>query len=415
MTSGDRIQGADTTGGDEIRAFGIDVPQTQLDDLRARLRNTRWPAAPRVDDWSRGVPTGYLRDLAAYWADGYDWRAEEARLNEIPQYLTEIDGQRIHFLHQPSPEPDALPLVLTHGWPGSPVEFARVIGPLTDPRAHGGDPADAFHVVVPSLPGYGFSNPLGPAGFNLFAVAGMWAQLMSRLGYERFAAHGGDAGAGVSGMLPFVAPGRVAGIHLAAVSASEPFAGPIDLEPLTGADRERGERFNRYLTDGLGYLTLQSTRPQTLAYSLNDSPAGQLAWIVEKFAEWTDPAAALPDDAVDKDQLLTNVSLYWFTGSGASSAHALYDGMAAWRAFAEQQQPTASQGGGADGGGWGEGPPAPPTGVAVFGAETAIRSLVDPDGKIEHWTEYERGGHFAAMEVPDLLTDDLRTFFRSLR
>ncbi|MEV6282334.1 epoxide hydrolase [Kribbella sp. NPDC051770] len=398
-----------------VQAFAIDIPQADLDDLRARLRNTRWPAtAP--DGWSRGVPSGYLRDLAAYWADGYDWRAAEARLNEVPQYVTEIDGQRVHFLHQPSPEPDALPLLLTHGWPGSPVEFARVVGPLSNPRAHGGDPADAFHVVVPSLPGYGFSNPLGPAGFNLFAVAGMWSQLMSRLGYERFAAHGGDAGAGVSGMLPFTAPGRVAGVHLAAVSASEPFGGPLDVEAFSGVDRERAERFNNYLRDGLGYLTLQSTRPQTIGYALNDSPAGQLAWIVEKFAEWTDPSAALPEDAVDKDQLLTNVSLYWFTGSGATSAHALYDGMAAWRAFAEQPAPAEdSWSGGADDGGWAGASVAPPTGVAVFGAETAIRSLVDPDGKIEHWNEYERGGHFAAMEVPELLTDDLRAFFRPLR
>ncbi|TWD79349.1 epoxide hydrolase-like protein [Kribbella amoyensis] len=398
------------TNSSEIQGFRIEVPQAEVDELRARVRDARWPAVPRVDDWSRGVPAGYLQELAEYWADGFDWRAQEAALNEIPQFITEIDGQRIHFLHQRSPEPDAVPLILTHGWPGSPVEFSKVIGPLTDPRSYGGDPADAFHVVVPSLPGYGFSNPIGENGFNLFGVASMWAELMTRLGYERFAAHGTDVGSGVTGMLPYVAPGRVVGLHLAGLVASTPFDGPVEVEGLSAADVVRAEKFNRTLVDGFGYLTLQSTRPQTLAYSLNDSPIGQLAWIVEKFAEWTDPAAKLPEEAVDKDQLLTNVSLYWFTGSGASSAHAVADGMAAWRAFAEQQANQTEDDAAQQ---WSA--PGPPTGVAVFGAETAIRKLTDPVGKIEHWTEYERGGHFAAMEVPDLLTADLRTFFRPLR
>lgn len=404
-----------TTKQSEIQPFRIEIAQSEIDDLRARLAGARWPATPRVDDWSRGVPVAYLKELAEYWADGFDWRAQEAALNEIPQFTTEINGQTIHFFHQRSPEPNALPLILTHGWPGSPVEFQKLIGPLTDPRAHGGDPADAFHVVVPSLPGYGFSNPIGESGFNLFGVAQMWAELMSRLGYERYAAHGTDAGSGVAGMLPMIDAEHVVGIHLAGLAASAPFGDPIPLDGLSGSDRGRAEHFNTMMEEGFGYLVQQMTRPQTLAYGLNDSPIGQLAWIVEKFAEWTDPANKLPEEAVDRDQLLTNVSLYWFTGSGASSAHAVYEGMQAWKALVAQQTSGDAQSWGSDDGdGWGAAA-VPPTGVAVFGAETAIKSLTDPEGKIEHWNEYERGGHFAAMEVPDLLAKDLRTFFGPLR
>jgi epoxide hydrolase len=389
----------------EIRPFRIDIPQADLTDLKERLAATRWPARPRTGDWSRGVPLDYLRGLADYWATGFDWRAQEAALNEIPQFTTEIDGQTIHFFHVRSPEPDALPLILTHGWPSSPVEFVDLIGPLTDPRAHGGDPADAFHVVIPSLPGYGFSTPIGEAGFTLFGVARAWAELMSRLGYERYVAQGTDVGSGVAGMLPMVDPGRVAGVHLTGTAAATPFDPPIELDGLSAADRARAERFNRFLDEGTGYLVLQSTRPQTLAYALNDSPVGQLAWIVEKFHEGTDPAAELPDDAVDRDRLLTNVSVYWFTGSGASTAHAVYEGMRAWRAFAAQQDAGETR------------PPSagPPTGVAVFAADTTIRDLMDPDRRIAHWSEYDRGGHFAAMEVPDLLTGDIRAFGRTLR
>src|SRR6266700_1557342 len=370
------------TNHDEIRPFRIAIPQADLEDLRSRLARTRWPARPRVDDWSRGVPVGYLRQLAGYWATGFDWRAQEAALNQFPQFTTAIDEQAIHFFHIRSPEPDALPLILTHGWPSSPVEFTRLIGPLTDPRRHGGDPADAFHVVLPSLPGYGFSTPIGPAGFSLFGVARSWAELMRRLGYERYVAQGTDVGSGVAGMLPMVDPEHVAGVHLSGTGAAAPFGPALELDGLAAADRARAERFNRFREDGLGYLILQSTRPQTLAYGLNDSPAGQLAWIAEKFREWTDPAATLPEEAVDRDQLLTNVSIFWFTGSGASAAHAVYEGMQAWRAFA---------------------------------ADSTIRSLMAPLGRIEHWSEYDRGGHFAAMEVPDLLTSDIRAFCRPLR
>ncbi|PRX49172.1 pimeloyl-ACP methyl ester carboxylesterase [Prauserella shujinwangii] len=392
----------------EIRPFRIEIPQADVDDLRARLARTRWPARPRVDDWSRGVPTDYLTELAGYWATGFDWRAREAALNDIPQFTTEIGGQRVHFFHLRSAEPDALPLVLTHGWPSSPVEFLRLLGPLTDPRAHGGDPRDAFHVVLPSLPGYGFSNPLGEAGFNLFGVASAWAELMRRLGYDRYAAAGTDVGSGVAGMLPMVDPDHVVGAHLSGTAAANPLGPPLEPQGLPEEDRRRAERFNAFREDGIGYLVQQATRPQTLAYLLNDSPAGQLAWIVEKFREWTDPAAAVPDDAVDRDQLLTNVSLFWFTGSGASSAHAVYDGMRAWKEFAARQDTGGTEHDAA-------GPAGPPTGVAVFAADDTIRAALDPAGRIRHWSEFDRGGHFAAMEVPDLLTADLRAFFSPLR
>lgn len=391
-----------------IHPFRIDVPQPELDDLHDRLARTRWPAQVPGVGWSRGVPVGYLRELAEYWRTTYDWRAQEARLNELPQFTTEVDGQTFHFLHVRSPEPDALPLVLNHGWPGSVAEFLGIIGPLTDPRAHGGDPADAFHVVAPSLPGFGFSTPLAETGWgNLFRVSQAVAEVMRRLGYERYGTQGGDVGAGVAGMLPMVDPDRVAAVHVNG-PAPYPFGPPIPLDGLSGADAVRAERFNAFQADGLGYLQIQATRPQTLAYALTDTPVGQLAWIVEKFREWTDPAADLPDDAVDRDQLLTNVSLYWFTGSGASSAHFVYEGMQAFREFVQSDR-------GDDGDAAAAPPPAAPTAVAVFAGDNSVRTVLDPAGAMERWTEFDRGGHFAAMEAPDLLTADIRAFFRRHR
>jgi epoxide hydrolase len=392
----------------EIRPFCIDIPQADLDDLKNRLTRARWPQELPSVGWSRGVSLDYLKELAEYWADGFDWRKQEEKLNEFPQFITTIDGQDIHFLHVRSPEPDALPLILTHGWPSSPVEFLKVIGLLTDPREHGGDPNDAFHVVIPSLPGYGFSTPVRETGWgNLFRVAQAWAELMNRLGYERYAVQGTDVGAGVAGMLAMVDPERVVGTHLTGTAAGMPFGHSVDLDGLSEADKARGEQFNEFQTDGLGYLHMQATRPQTLAYSLNDSPVGQLAWIVEKFQEWTDPGAKLPEDAVDRDQMLTNVSIFWFTGGGASSAHATYEGMQAWREMAAQQSQEAGTHESEQSG--------PPTGVAVFAADNTIRSLMDPTGEIQHWSEFDCGGHFPAMEVPGLLAADIQTFFRDLR
>lgn len=390
----------------EIRPFRIEIPQGQLNDLRDRLAKTRWPDELPGIGWSRGVPVRYLKELTAYWADGFDWRAEEAKLNQFPQFVTTIDGQDIHFLHVRSPEPDALPLIVTHGWPSSPVEFLKVIGPLTDPRSHGGDPADAFHLVVPSLPGYGFSSPLRETGWgDLFRVARAWADLMSRLGYERYAAQGTDVGAGVAGMLTMVDTDRVVGVHTNG-PAPFPFGPPIEVDGLSVDDRVRAERFNEFQRDGLGYLHMQSTRPQTLAYSLNDSPVGQLAWIVEKFQEWTDPAADLPEDAVDRDQLLTNVTIFWLTGSGASSAHFTYEGMQVFREYVAQSGEGESHG---------QAGSPKPTGVAVFAADHSIRSVLDPENAVEHWSQFDRGGHFPAMETPGLLVGDVRTFFRRHR
>jgi pimeloyl-ACP methyl ester carboxylesterase len=397
------------TNSQVIRPYRIEIPQPDLDDLLDRLARTRWYDDLSGVEWTRGVPTSYLRGLAEYWRTRFDWRAWEARLNELPQFVTEIDGQPIHFVHVRSPEPDAVPLVLTHGWPSSYVEFLNVIGPLTDPRSHGGDPANAFHVVVPSLPGFGFSTPIRETGWgNLFRVAGAWAELMGRLGYERFAAHGGDVGAGVTGMLAMLAPGRLIGAHTTGPAPAFPFGPPLDVEVLDGTDRVRAERFNEFQRDGLGYLHLQSTRPQTLAHLITDSPVGQLAWIVEKFKEWTDEGATLPEDAVDRDLLLANASIYWFSKAGASSAHITYEGMQAFRQFVDEHAgddgsntPTAQLG--------------VPTGVAVFAADMSVRSLIDPAGSLSHWSEYDRGGHFPAMEVPDLLTQDLRTFFGKIR
>jgi pimeloyl-ACP methyl ester carboxylesterase len=389
----------------EIKPFRIDIPQADLDDLHDRLARTRWPHEIAGVGPERGIQLDHVRKLAAYWRDGFDWRAQEAQLNEVPQFTTEIDGQRIHFLHVRSPEPDARPLVLTHGWPSSPVEFLRVIGPLTDPRTHGGDPAQAFHVVIPSLPGYGFSTPMRETGWgNLFRVAQAWSELMTRLGYERYAVHGTDAGSGLALLLGMIDAARVVGIHVSGTAAAFPFGPPIELDGLDGADRARAEQFNHIQQDGLGYLHIQATRPQTIGYGLHDSPVAQLAWIAEKFRDWTDPAHDLPEDAVDLDQLMTTISIFWFTGAGASAAHAVYEGMQAYRAIAGQQ----TGGGGQD---W---PAGPPTGYAVFAGDTTIRSLVDPAGTVAHWSEFDRGGHFPAMEVPDLLAGDIRTFFAKL-
>jgi epoxide hydrolase len=383
----------------EIRPFRVDIPQADLDDLRDRLHRTRWPDELPGVGWSRGVPLGYLKDLAAYWADGYDWRKQEARLNQHSQFTTTIDGANVHFLHVRSPEPAALPLVLTHGWPGSVAEFLDVIGPLADPRGHGGDPADAFHLVIPSIPGYGFSGPTREAGWTTDRVAAAWKELMARLGYERFGAQGGDFGAFVSPELGRIDPEHVVGVHVNAATFGFIPYGPIDPEALatfTDAEKARVERLNATTAGpGNGYFEVQAQRPQTLAYGLTDSPVGQLAWIVEKFKEWT-WAAEVPEDAVDRDHLLTNVMLYWLTGTANSSGRMYHENMHA-------------------AGAWGKQPSATPVGVAVFAGDYAIRRYAEQGNNIVHWSEFDRGGHFAAMEAPDLLVGDVRAFFSGLR
>ncbi|WP_203582091.1 epoxide hydrolase family protein [Microbacterium hibisci] len=393
------------TTANDIRSFRIDIDDAAVDDLRHRLRRTRWPSASVGDGWERGVPADYLRGLADYWAEGFDWRGQEERLNRLDQFATDVDGQVVHFVHVRSSHDDAVPLLMIHGWPSTPFEFADVIGPLTEPASGDDGRRTPFHVVAPSLPGYGFSTPLAGAGWgNLFRVAQAFAELMERLGYERYLVHGTDAGAGVAGLLGMVAPDRVIGVHMTGTAPAMPFGPPIDTASLTGADRERAERFNAAQQDAYGYLHLQSTRPQTLAYALADSPVAQLAWIAEKFHEWTDPAHELPDEAVDRDALLTAVSIAWFTGAGGSSAHATYEGMQVYRQMA------AAQGQGTDAGS--EAPSGPPTGVAVFAADNTVRSVLDPAHAMVHWNEYDRGGHFPGMETPDLLVADLDAFAR---
>jgi pimeloyl-ACP methyl ester carboxylesterase len=386
-----------SAGGDaEIRPFRIEVPQADLDDLADRLRRTRWPTELPGVGWSRGVPLGYLRELAAYWADGYDWRQQETRLNQLPQFTTTIDGANLHFLHVRSPEPDALALLLTHGWPGSIVEFLDVIGPLTDPRGHGGDPADAFHLVIPSIPGFGLSGPTPEPGWTERRVASAFAELMRRMGYARYGAQGGDVGAGVSPDLGRVDPEHVVGVHVnAATVGFMPFPplGEAELAELTDGERARVERIAAFMSDEFGYAQIQSTRPQTLSYGLTDSPIGQLAWIVEKFQGWTH-GSEVPEDAVDRDQMLTNVMLYWLTRTAGSAANLYYEG--------------------AHAGQWPQ-PSGVPTGVAVFAEDVAVRRYAEQANNIVHWTEFDRGGHFAAMEAPDLLVGDVRGFFRRFR
>jgi epoxide hydrolase len=372
---------------DEIRPFRIDIPQSELDYLHSRLDNARWPGELPGVGWKRGVPLAHLKELAEYWRTEFDWRAQEAKLNQYPQYVTEIDGQRVHFLHVRSERPDAKPLLITHGYPSSVAEFMQLIGPLVDPAEAG---AQAFHVIAPSLPGYGFSTPLSATGWTMARTARAWAELMRRLGYQRYGVHGGDLGAGVSGLLAGLDGEHVTGIHVVtdprtAAATATFLPGMADrLDENDPVDKLILERMNAFSKEGSGYLVLQNSRPQTIAYGLADSPLLQLAWIAE-VEQWTD----LP---IDRDQLLTNVSLYWFTGAGASAAHSLYE------------QAHSSE--------WGA-PHAVPQGFAVFGADETVRKLV-PASPGSHWTEFERGGHFPAMEAPEQLAADLRTFFGPL-
>jgi epoxide hydrolase len=392
---------------EDITPFTLDVPQAELDDLADRLARTRWPRELPGVGWERGTPVGYLRELARYWAGEFDWRAQERRINALPQFTTVVDGQRIHFLHVRSPEPDALPLLVSHGWPSSVVEFLEVVGPLTDPRAHGGDPSTAFHLVVPSLPGFALSPPVRETGWGLPRTVRAYAELMRRLGYRRYGTQGGDIGAGVAGMLAGAAPtagGEVVGVHMNGPASFAPLPEGVQL---TEAEQVRARRDAEFEATGSGYFALQANQPSTIGVGLNDSPAAQLAWIVEKFRAWTDPAKPLPEDAVDRDLLLTNVTATWLSGAGASSAQFVYETM-------HGELPWAGPGTGDDDPEQAWQGSAVPTGVAVFAADNSIRARVD-DGAITRWTEYDTGGHFPALEVPDLLVRDVREFFATVR
>jgi pimeloyl-ACP methyl ester carboxylesterase len=367
-------------------SFRIEIPQTDLDDLHRRLTEARFadPVPGDEPDWSRGIPAAVVRALAEYWRDGFDWRAQEAEINAFPQFTTEIDGQTIHYLHVRSAEPDAMPLVLTHGYPSTFAEFLDVIGPLTEPGP------DAFHVVVPSLPGFGFSTPLSGPGWELARTTDAFAELMTRLGYDRFAAQGGDIGAGVTGRLAALFPDRVIGTHVTSDRGTIALAGEQLPMPanLTDAEQSELDAAREAWKSGRGYLDLQSHKPETIAAALTDSPVGQLAWIAEKFEAWT-------GQGISRDRLLTTVSLYWFTRSGATAARFLYEAAHS-------------------GHGW-LAPSAVPAGWAVFDSSPVVRRIMDPEEKIEHWSEFVEGGHFAAMEEPELLVTDLRAFFRKLR
>jgi pimeloyl-ACP methyl ester carboxylesterase len=369
------------------------VPEADLDDLRRRLASTRWPERETVDDWSQGIPLAYVQELCRYWADAYDWRRAEAALNAVGQFRTEVDGLGIHFLHARSPHEGALPLVITHGWPGSVVEFLDVIGPLVDPPAHGGDASDAFDVVCPSLPGYGFSDKPAAPGWGVARIATAWAQLMRRLGYDRYGAQGGDWGAIVTMRLANVDAEHLAGIHLnmplvgseAVAAAGEP----------TPRERAALEAFAEHRAWGTGYSKQQSTRPQTLGYGLVDSPAAQCAWIVEKFWAWTD-CDGHPENVLSRDELLDNVMLHWLPGTGASSAR-LY-----WESFRYRE----------------DDPIDVPTGCSIFPKEifpVSRRWAEHRFTQLRYWNELDRGGHFAAFEQPVAFVDELRAFFRALR
>ncbi|HEX8767503.1 MAG TPA: epoxide hydrolase [Jatrophihabitans sp.] len=382
--------------------FRIDIPQAALDDLHRRLEAIRWPVDQGGDDWSRGVPQAYLRELADYWRTSYDWRAAEAELNAFPQFTTQLSGTNVHFLHVRSPEPDATPMIITHGWPGSFVEFLDIISPLTDPRSHGGDPATAYHLVIPTIPGFGFSGPPSEPGWMMPRIAGAWAELMARLGYDSYVVQGGDFGAWISLILAGLDHEHVSGAHVNFLP-TPPSGDPADLAGLTPVEFGRLGLLTKYIDDQSGYMTIQATRPQTLAYGLNDSPVGQLAWIVEKIHEWSDSAKA-PEDAIDRDRILTNVMLYWLTGTGASSAHFYFDN-APLLPIAKTPPPQP--------------PPLPvPLGVAIFPHDPGqpIRRFAERAfPNIVQWSEFDRGGHFAALEQPELLIADLQAFNRVLR
>jgi pimeloyl-ACP methyl ester carboxylesterase len=373
---------------EELTPFRVEVPDADLADLRDRLRRTRWPVEQELAG-ERGIAVARVRALAERWA-GLDWRAQEALLNAWPQVTTTVDGTRLHALTVRSPEPGAVPLVLLHGWPGSVVEFLRVLGPLTDPAAHGGDPADGVHVVVPSLPGYGFSGPTPDGGWTTQRMAAAVAELLRRLGYERYAVHGGDWGSSVGRDLAAAFPDRVLGLHVTMTMGLD--ARAVGLEPAdTEDERAAGERAASYVGELSGYNKLQATRPLALAPALTDSPAGLLAWIAERFEEWTDPASE-----IDPDQLLADVAVYWFTRTGPSSAQSYW----------ERRRGPEGQ--------WSR---AVPTGVAVLPHDLArpVRRVVERVVDLVSWTEFARGGHFPAMEVPDLLVEELRGFLRLVR
>jgi len=382
---------------EDVVPFKVAVPEEDLVDLRRRLAASRWPEKETVDDWNQGVPLEWLRELCAYWGDGYDWRRCEDLLNAHDQFVTTIDGLDIHFLHVRSPNPDALPLLLTHGWPGSVLEFLDVIGPLTDPAAHGGDAADAFHLVIPSLPGYGFSGRPTGTGWGPQRIAAAWATLMAKLGYDRYGAQGGDWGSSVSVALAAVDPGHLAGIHLNFLMAGP----PADLSDLTDEERDALATMAEVGEWGMGYVAQQSTRPQTLGYGLVDSPVGQCAWIAEKFYAWTHHDGD-PYTALTRDQMLDDISLYWLTSTAASSARLYWEFGLARPGKGGPDRPDVGV----------------PAGISIFPGEIVrpSRRWVERSfSDLRFYERTDRGGHFAAYEQPAIFADQVRRAFRTMR
>ncbi len=381
----------------EFTPFRVEVPDDVIADLKARLANTRWPGPSPDEGWAYGSELGVVQELCEYWRTQFDWRAAEALLNQWPQFLTEIDGEQVHFIHARSPEPNALPLVITHGWPGSVAEFLDIIGPLTDPAAHGGDPADAFHVVCPSIPGYGFSGPTTQSGWHIRRVAEAIVTLMAELGYTRYGAQGGDWGAIATANIGRLDPGHLAGIHVNMIIASP----PNPENPLEGVEEHEmadlGDMAN-FMANETGYQQIQGTKPQTLGYGLTDSPSGLAAWILEKFRTWSDCDGDVYS-VHDRDRLLTNIMIYWVTNTISSSTRLYYETMKSGH-FGGSEDPVTV-----------------PTGVAVFPKELYRPPLAwaKPKYDIRRWTRFDKGGHFAAMEQPEALVGDIRAFFRDLR
>lgn len=374
--------------------FTIQVSDADLADLRQRLRRTRWPGEIGGGGWTYGANLAYIQELCAYWTDGFDWRAQEASLNRMPQFTAEVDGYRLHFVHAEGRGPDPLPLVFSHGWPGSFYEVHKILGPLTDPAAHGGDPADAFSVVAPSLPGYGFSEIPTAGGYGQARTAELWDGLMQQLGYSRYGAQGGDWGAIITAHLAQKFPQRVLGAQM-----NMAFVGPLeDRKPQTDAERAYLDAAQGWQAQEAGYQRIQGTKPQTLAYGLTDSPAGLAAWITEKWRSWSDCDGEI-ERRFSKDEILTNISIYWFSGTINSSTRYYY----------EMFQDPARNGLG--------GRIETPCGFSIFPGEiiSAPRSWVERGCNLTQWSEHDRGGHFAAMEEPDLLVADIRDFFRPLR
>jgi len=375
----------------DITPFRVSIPAAVLEDLQRRLVATRWPDSVEGAGWDYGTDLDFMRDLCAYWAEGYDWRKHEAALNTLPQFETELRGQRIHFVHVRGEGPSPLPLVVTHGWPSCFYEMHKIIGPLSDPGAHGGDPADAFDVVVPSLPGYGFSGRPRQRGLSIDSVSDLWVDLMDELGYARFGAQGGDWGAAVNSALGHRHSERLIGLHY------NMLAGPIDEASLDAEQRAWWEAVKAYRAQEWGYVALQSTKPQTPSFALNDSPAGLAAWILEKWRRWSDCDGDLLR-SYSRDELLTLVTLYWVTETIGSSMRMYYE------SFAKAL--------GADGFERIE----VPVGAALFNeANRPPRELVEPYWNIQRFTHVERGGHFPAMENPEGLVAEVRAFFRPLR